>query len=78
MSRNLGLERRGDVFVLTLQKPPENRLTSQFCQEVIQALNDVRKELGQDSPGAVIIRGNDDKFFCTVRQLMFFADDSLL
>lgn len=67
MFENLSLERRRDVFVLTLQKPPENRLTSQFCQEIIQALNHVRKELGQDSPGAVIIRGNDAKFFCTVR-----------
>jgi len=77
MYENLGVERRGDVFLLTLNKPPENRLTSQFCQEIIRALNDVRKELGQDSPGAVIIRGNDAKFFCTVRQLLLFANDSL-
>jgi hypothetical protein len=69
MYENLALERHGDVFVLTLQKPPENRLTSYFCQEIIRALNDVRKEIGQDSPGAVIIRGNDAKFFCTVRSL---------
>lgn len=67
MNQNLKLERRGDVFILTLQKPPENRLTSQFCQEIIMALNDVRKELGPDAPGAVIIQGNDAKFFCTVR-----------
>jgi len=66
MYQNLSLERRGDVFILTLQKPPENRLTSQFCLEIIRALNDVRKELGPDVPGAVIIRGNDAKFFCTV------------
>ncbi|KAM0081839.1 hypothetical protein ACKRZS_005980 [Fusarium odoratissimum] len=65
MYENLGLERRGDVFILTLQKPPENRLISQFCQEIIRALNDVRRELGPDAPGAVIIRGNDAKFFCT-------------
>ncbi|EXK81934.1 hypothetical protein FOQG_13693 [Fusarium oxysporum f. sp. raphani 54005] len=64
MHQNLGLERRGDVFILTLQKPPENRLTSQFCQEIIRALNDVRRTLGPDAPGAVIIRGNDAKFFC--------------
>src|SRR6478736_9645981 len=66
MYRDLSIERRGDVFILTLQKPPENRLTSQFCQEIIRALNDVLKELGPDAPGAVIIRGNDAKFFCTV------------
>ncbi|KLP19960.1 Uncharacterized protein LW94_13366 [Fusarium fujikuroi] len=65
MYQNLGLERRGDVFILTLQKPPENRLTAQFCQEIIRALNDVRRELGPDAPGAVIIQGNDTKFFCT-------------
>jgi enoyl-CoA hydratase/carnithine racemase len=67
MNQNLRLERRGDVFILTLQKPPENRLTSQFCQVIIQALNDVRKELGPNAPGAVIIQGDDTKFFCTVR-----------
>ena len=66
MYQDLSLERRGDVFILTLQKPPENRLTSQFCQEIIRALNDVRKELGPEAPGAAIIRGNDAKFFCTV------------
>jgi enoyl-CoA hydratase/carnithine racemase len=67
MNQNLRLERRGDVFILTLKKPPENRLTSQFCQVIIQALNDVRKELGPNAPGAVIIQGDDTKFFCTVR-----------
>ena len=66
MYENLSLERRGDTFLLTLQKPPENRLTTKFCQEIIRAINDVRKQLGQDSPGALIIRGNDAKFFCTV------------
>jgi enoyl-CoA hydratase/carnithine racemase len=75
MYQNLDVERRGDVFILTLQKPPENRLTSQFCQEIIRALNDVRKELGPEAPGAVIIRGNDDKFFCTVRSSALFSRD---
>ncbi|SCO82630.1 uncharacterized protein FRV6_06843 [Fusarium oxysporum] len=70
MYQNLGLERRGDVFILTLQKPPEKRLTSQFCQEIIRALNDVRRTLGPDAPGAVIIRGNDAKFFCTLRGIL--------
>ena len=64
---NLSLERHGNIFVLTLQKPPENRLNARFCQEIIRALNDARKELGRDSEGALIVRGNDTKFFCTVR-----------
>lgn len=63
---NLHVERRGSVFILSLQKPPENRLTAQFCQTIIRALNDVRRELGLDSEGAVILRGSDTKFFCTV------------
>lgn len=63
---HLSLERHGEVFALTLQKPPENRIDSGFAQEIIRALNDARKELGQDSEGALIIRGNDTKFFCTV------------
>lgn len=67
MYENLSLERRGDIFLLTLQQPPENRLTTKLCQEIIRAMNDARKALGQDSPGALVIRGNDAKFFCTVR-----------
>lgn len=63
--RNLSLECRGNVFILTLQKPPENRLNSWFCQEIICAINDARRALGQDSEGALILRGNDTKFFCT-------------
>ncbi|UPL03125.1 hypothetical protein LCI18_014059 [Fusarium solani-melongenae] len=63
--KNLSLERRDNVFILTLQKPPENRLNTWFCQEIIRALDDARKELGRDSEGALIIRGNDTKFFCT-------------
>lgn len=70
---NLSLERQGDIFILTLQKPPENRLNSWFCQEIIRALNDVRKALGPESEGALIVRGSDTKFFCTVRLLFLCA-----
>jgi hypothetical protein len=65
--RNLGIERKGNVFIITLQKPPENRLSSWFCQEIIRAFHTVQKILGPDSEGAVITRGSDAKFFCTVR-----------
>lgn len=64
---NLSVDRHhGDIVVITLQKAPENRLTVKFSQEIIRALRDVRKELGSESSGAVILRGNDAKFFCTV------------
>jgi hypothetical protein len=64
--RNLSLERYGDVFVITLQKPPENRLNSWFCQELIRAFRTVQNILGPDAEGAVITRGAGDKFWCTV------------
>lgn len=63
---NLSLERHGNVFVLTMQKPPENRLNSTYCQEMIRAYRTVERLLGPDSEGAVITRGNDAKFWCTV------------
>lgn len=67
---NLEVERRGSVFVLTMKKPPENRLTVKFCQTMIKAYHDIQRELGPDSEGAVILRGHDKKFFCTVSTLM--------
>lgn len=65
--RNLSLERHGNVFVITMQKPPENRLNTWYCQEIIRAFRTVEKILGPDSEGAVITRGSDAKFWCTVR-----------
>ncbi|KAJ5174593.1 uncharacterized protein N7482_000470 [Penicillium canariense] len=67
--RNLLLERHGDVFVLTMQKPPENRLNSWYCQEMIRAYRTVERLLGPDSEGAVITQGNDAKFWCTGLEL---------
>lgn len=64
--RNLSLERKGNIFLITLQNPPENRLSSWFCQEIIRAFRTVQNILGPDSEGAVITRGSDAKFFCTV------------
>lgn len=65
--QNLSVDRHGNVFVITLQKPPENRLNTRFAQEIIRAFRDVEKQLGPDSEGAVITRGSDAKFWCTVR-----------
>lgn len=56
----------GNVFVITMRKAPENRINSAYAQKLIGAFNTARKLLGTDSEGAVITRGNDAKFWCTV------------
>jgi enoyl-CoA hydratase/carnithine racemase len=63
--QDLTLDRRGDVFIITLQRSPENRLTVDFCDQIIRAFHYVQRTLGTDSPGAVITRGSDAKFWCT-------------
>lgn len=68
-SKNLSVERHGNVFVITLTKPPENRLNSKFCQEIIHVFHAIQKIFGPNSEGAVITRGHDAKFWCTVRGL---------
>ena len=62
---NLRVDRHDRVFVITMQKAPENRLNVKYAQEIIRALRDIETELGPDSEGCVIIRGNDEKFWCT-------------
>lgn len=62
---NLSVEQHDRVFVITMQKAPENRLNVRFAQEIIKALRDIEKELGTDTEGCVITRGNDEKFWCT-------------
>jgi len=57
------VERKGDIFIITLRKPPENRLNVEACQELIRAYRSAEKELGRDSDGAVILKGSDAKFF---------------
>ncbi len=64
---NLALDRYdGNIFVITMRKAPENRLNSAYAQKLIGAFNTVRKLLGADAEGAVITKGNDAKFWCTV------------
>lgn len=55
----------GNIYVITMQKPPENRITLEFAQTMIRAYRDIEKEIGSDAEGAVILRGNDAKFFTT-------------
>lgn len=66
---NLRVDRHDRVFVITMQKAPENRLNIKFAQEIIRALRDIEQELGSDSEGCVITRGNDEKFWCTGLEL---------
>jgi enoyl-CoA hydratase/carnithine racemase len=66
--RNLTLEQHGPVIVLTLRKPPENRINVAFAQEIIRALRDAEAQLrknGERDGGALITRGSDAKFWCT-------------
>lgn len=56
----------GGIFVITMRRAPENRLNSKFAQKLIGAFNQARELLGTSSEGAVITKGNDAKFWCTV------------
>jgi enoyl-CoA hydratase/carnithine racemase len=66
--RYITIERQGGdgIYVITLRKPPENRLDVACCQELIRAYHNIQQVLGSDSEGAVILRGENSKFFCTV------------
>jgi len=65
--RYITIERQGGdgIYVITLRKPPENRLDVACCQELIRAYHNIQQVLGSDSEGAVILRGENSKFFCT-------------
>lgn len=66
---DLRVDHHDRVYVITMQKAPENRLNVRFAQEIIRALRDIENELGPDSEGCVITRGNDEKFWCTGLEL---------
>jgi enoyl-CoA hydratase/carnithine racemase len=62
---HLTLERRGQIFIITLQRGEQNRLNTKICNETIQAFHHIQRTLGSDSEGAVITRGHNAKFWCT-------------
>jgi enoyl-CoA hydratase/carnithine racemase len=62
----LTVEKQGKIYIITLKISDENRLTSTYCQEIIRAFHDIQRQIGKDAEGAVVTRGNNDKFFCTV------------
>lgn len=59
------VERRDEIFIITLQNGAENRLNSAICRSLIGAFHSIQKELGPGSPGAVITRGHNFKHWCT-------------
>lgn len=61
-----------NIHIITLHKPPENRLSSAFAQTLIRALRHIEVNLlsvNPDSPGAVIITSFSNKFWCTGLEL---------
>jgi len=68
--QDLALDRHGgNIFVITMRKAPENRINSAYAQKLIRTFNLIRETVGTDSEGAVITKGNDAKFWCTVSYL---------
>ncbi|KIX05785.1 uncharacterized protein Z518_03757 [Rhinocladiella mackenziei CBS 650.93] len=54
------------VHIITMNKPPENRLNVAFAQTLISALRYIEiKLMKPNAPGAVIISSFSDKFWCT-------------
>lgn len=59
-----------EVQIITMKKPPENRLNSHFAQTLIAALRYIETQVFKpDSPGAVIITSFSPKFWCTGLEL---------
>jgi enoyl-CoA hydratase/carnithine racemase len=58
-----------NIYVITLKRGTENKMTVDFCQEIIRAFHTIHKELGANGEGAVITRGSNEKFWSTGIQL---------
>ncbi|GAB7358582.1 hypothetical protein MBLNU230_g2642t1 [Neophaeotheca triangularis] len=67
---DLTLDRHpSNIFIITLRKAPENRLNSTYCQRLIALFRQIETTLGPNTPGAVITRGVDFKYWCTGLEL---------
>ncbi|ETN40920.1 uncharacterized protein HMPREF1541_05200 [Cyphellophora europaea CBS 101466] len=55
----------GNIYIITMNKPPENRLNVAMCQELIRAYRTVEAKIGPDADGAVILNSHSPKFFTT-------------
>lgn len=59
-----------EVHIITMHKPPENRLNSAYAQTIIKALRHIELDLiAKGEPGAVVITSFSDKFWCTGLEL---------
>ncbi|KAF4553996.1 Hypothetical protein D9617_5g068710 [Elsinoe fawcettii] len=58
-----------NIFVLTLRKPPENRLNSSYCRLLISTIHRIHDLIPAGSPGALITTSSSPKFFCTGLEL---------
>jgi enoyl-CoA hydratase/carnithine racemase len=58
-----------NIYVITLRRGEDNKLNSAFCKEIIRAFHGINRELGSQSSGAVITRGNNHKFWSAGIQL---------
>ncbi|CAI7570823.1 unnamed protein product [Penicillium crustosum] len=65
-SANLTIDRSGKVYIITMRMGFENKLNTKFCQELISAFAWIRRNIDPGSEGAVITRGNNAKFYCTL------------
>lgn len=64
--QDLTVERRsGNIYIITLRRGDENKLTAPFCQEIIRAFHSIQREIGSGESGAVITTGSNTKFWCT-------------
>ena len=54
-----------NIFVITLNCGSENKLTTSFCREIITAFHLIHRGIDVGEGGAVITRGNNEKFWCT-------------
>lgn len=58
------------IIILTMHKPPENRLNVSFAQTLISALRYIETSLLKpNAPGAVVITSFSQKFWCTGLEL---------
>lgn len=63
----LEVQAADDIFIVTLRNGEDNRLNFATCKELMHAMGVIRDQLGQGQDGALIVRGNNNKFFTNVR-----------
>lgn len=59
-----------NVFTITLQNLPENRLDATLANDWMKAIRDIEKEVGPGNEGAIVTQGADDRFWCTVSWIL--------